>query len=979
MKKQFLKIAGVKTEDEFYNKYPSEEDFFKAHPEALKQLARGGEAFFMKHGGAISKLLVKAQDGLWFQDPNKQALYDAETRYIEANQRGANYNPDAAKAYEDILMMDPSATDIRQKVDSLNNVYPYYSSSFQQVPFKGGFGKYGNRTNEGWEATQQLYNKEKQKPSIIPMDFSEPEWKGSVKKAMGGTTEAYPQIATFDKAFSYGVPVPPTYYAHGGAFPMAQSEEQFFSPYYGNIPNPYNKAMGGSAYPQSMSFPYGDTGPSTHFMMQDGGYMPEEEPLPRMGVKGYLTDFIGAVKNTAAKKINDNLALHGAVKNPEQYDFEQARYGGNLKSYQSQNTQANTDNSNSDKGTSGSGVVNNYYYGTQGTGQQLPPEYQNDIDYIYGRRRPVSDFNIKGKGLLGNYRSTGWLKDEYGLEGLRDMGMTAMSETNPRWYQLLKRPSKTYYFGQQGVPGQVDQQGMPTGQGAGQQDPGKGMGFLARMFNRSGNIAPQPGSTTNVSPNQQVAGDARISQRNNQMWNPEFTDWRNQSMQNRLGRINTKLDNLEAHEAWQQKQLGNENIGLSGWRGRQRDRLLNRAGNIENKMTNYKGYSPPQQKYGGLIQYQSKNTQGTVKLPDGREVPVANQKFNDKTAFKKSMTVDEYLRSRSTSPELQEQIKVSNQQDNPTGVVIDRGTPQWRPGQSAPVAQTAAAPSQSSSYAPSFDEQLAKDIISSNEQNYFGTKSVLEPFDPSKHSLDWRQHKIDNFPGEPYKKPGVMDTYWDRMFGENGEKTKQLNYFNDMPAPLKTVAADILYNQKTDPRAILLAAAGVPGKDVVYSMEGEDGKSYRQDLRKNVDDLWNKNKDMILQQYNDDPRAFTDAFSDYRDVYMQKTRSADRTSNDPKDAHLYDLYVREKNDPHVIETDTWGDTGLPGTQYKAWRGRTDNTRQMVDDKYFGPNSGYVAPKFFARGGSYNTGDVVDMTPEEIQKFIAMGGQVEFLD
>jgi hypothetical protein len=30
-------------------------------------------------------------------------------------------------------------------------------------------------------------------------------------------------------------------------------------------------------------------------------------------------------------------------------------------------------------------------------------------------------------------------------------------------------------------------------------------------------------------------------------------------------------------------------------------------------------------------------------------------------------------------------------------------------------------------------------------------------------------------------------------------------------------------------------------------------------------------------------------------------------------------------------------------------------------------------------GNYNAGDVVDMTPEEIQRFIQMGGQVEFLD
>jgi hypothetical protein len=43
MKAQFLKIAGVTSESEFYKKYPTEEAFFTAHPEAMQ----------MKHGGAV--------------------------------------------------------------------------------------------------------------------------------------------------------------------------------------------------------------------------------------------------------------------------------------------------------------------------------------------------------------------------------------------------------------------------------------------------------------------------------------------------------------------------------------------------------------------------------------------------------------------------------------------------------------------------------------------------------------------------------------------------------------------------------------------------------------------------------------------------------------------------------------------------------------------------------------------------------------
>ena len=41
MKAQFLKIAGVKSEREFYQKFPTEESFFKAFPEALKSAQMG--------------------------------------------------------------------------------------------------------------------------------------------------------------------------------------------------------------------------------------------------------------------------------------------------------------------------------------------------------------------------------------------------------------------------------------------------------------------------------------------------------------------------------------------------------------------------------------------------------------------------------------------------------------------------------------------------------------------------------------------------------------------------------------------------------------------------------------------------------------------------------------------------------------------------------------------------------------------------
>ena len=64
------------------------------------------------------------------------------------------------------------------------------------------------------------------------------------KMAKGGTPEAYPQIATFDNMFSYGVPPGPQYLASGGsAFPQAQTEQQFFIPIYTDVVNPYNLSL----------------------------------------------------------------------------------------------------------------------------------------------------------------------------------------------------------------------------------------------------------------------------------------------------------------------------------------------------------------------------------------------------------------------------------------------------------------------------------------------------------------------------------------------------------------------------------------------------------------------------------------------------------------------------------------------------------------------------------------------------------------
>jgi Rps23 Pro-64 3,4-dihydroxylase Tpa1-like proline 4-hydroxylase len=58
MKSQFLKIAGVNSEKEFYQKYPSEDVFFAEHPEAMNFMRKGGE-MIKRADGSYSKR------GLW--------------------------------------------------------------------------------------------------------------------------------------------------------------------------------------------------------------------------------------------------------------------------------------------------------------------------------------------------------------------------------------------------------------------------------------------------------------------------------------------------------------------------------------------------------------------------------------------------------------------------------------------------------------------------------------------------------------------------------------------------------------------------------------------------------------------------------------------------------------------------------------------------------------------------------------------------
>jgi glutamate N-acetyltransferase/amino-acid N-acetyltransferase len=72
MKSEFLKIAGVKSEKAFYKKYPTESAFFKAHPEAKKQIKKA-------QFGGMSSMLGNYVQGM-NNVPNMNNIIQGQTQ-----------------------------------------------------------------------------------------------------------------------------------------------------------------------------------------------------------------------------------------------------------------------------------------------------------------------------------------------------------------------------------------------------------------------------------------------------------------------------------------------------------------------------------------------------------------------------------------------------------------------------------------------------------------------------------------------------------------------------------------------------------------------------------------------------------------------------------------------------------------------------------------------------------------------------------
>ena len=245
----------------------------------------------------------------------------------------------------------------------------------------------------------------------------------------------------------------------------------------------------------------------------------------------------------------------------------------------------------------------------------------------------------------------------------------------------------------------------------------------------------------------------------------------------------------------------------------------------------------------------------------------------------------------------------------------------WKKWQGAPgVGKTNTAPTttpaattQKSSYTmPGFDMNRSFGQISNNEQNYFRTESDL--------TKPWKDQKMDNYGGGLYDSPQKVQGKWNSMLTNEPNKQKVWDSYSNMPAPIKDIAIDHLFNASSDPRIFTLAAAG--------AIDMKDSMRYKNDPNL-LEQVWKDNIDLINQQYNDDPQAFTESVSDYRKILYGKSRTKD-VNDQP--------------------TDYLSNTGTPGVQYNAWSGRTGATQDYINDTYFNPANGYVAPQFFKKRG-----------------------------
>jgi hypothetical protein len=133
MVKQFLKIAGVKTEKEFYKKYPTKQAFFDAHPDAeMLDMAMYGGAY--QGGGGIENY-----------DPMDSNIYARRKRAANLRKQISSSQPEEFR---------PGVLGMRGK-GGLTDLY-YTLDSAQQYQMGGGMEQQAAAQGGGGDQQEQI-------------------------------------------------------------------------------------------------------------------------------------------------------------------------------------------------------------------------------------------------------------------------------------------------------------------------------------------------------------------------------------------------------------------------------------------------------------------------------------------------------------------------------------------------------------------------------------------------------------------------------------------------------------------------------------------------------------------------------------------------------------------------------------------------------------------------------------------------------
>jgi hypothetical protein len=121
MKSEFLKIAGVKSDKAFYKKYPTEAAFFKAHPEAKKQIKKA------QFGDFFSSFSQNMQNV-----PDMQSMIQSQTQ-----SGGVNASMFPANDYNKMYMGMSTADEQLKQPTDYNKEYMNMSLADEQLKQPG--------------------------------------------------------------------------------------------------------------------------------------------------------------------------------------------------------------------------------------------------------------------------------------------------------------------------------------------------------------------------------------------------------------------------------------------------------------------------------------------------------------------------------------------------------------------------------------------------------------------------------------------------------------------------------------------------------------------------------------------------------------------------------------------------------------------------------------------------------------------------